>query len=128
MPHTSRGTVRFESVMDRTLIFVPDSDHFHKRGNRECAVFYNDNHAGQDRFIDLDANRRGVEVTFDTVLQGADTEIAIHEIAIQQLLLSALAMQLLSSAVTRQTKVGIKVAIAEHNNDVKLIDIALPAP
>ena len=116
MPYKSKGTLRFESVRYRRLIFVPDSNHLVKKGNRECAAFYGDNHTVQDRFIDLDANRRGVLVTFS----GAFWK---DEIARQQL----------ASAVAGRMRVEI---VAEHNLEnippppdvgVLLNDIGLPA-
>ena len=119
--------------MDRRLIFVPDNDHSAKNGNVDCAVFFNCGPnpaavahvaANLNRvvpLVSLGEDRRGVVVTFAPLLtppaNPADTAAAIAALSELQFKL-----QLLLSAVEKQTKVEIKVDIAGAGT-VKLIDI-----
>ena len=115
MPYRSKGTVRFASVRDRKLTFVPDDDHLVKDGNRHYAAFFyydnsndpdNPNPVDPDRFINLaDANSRRVLVTLHPDFQG-------DQIAIQQLF----------SAIDKQMKVEIKV-VNIVGDTATLIDI-----
>ena len=112
MAYKSKGTVRVDSIIGNwNLFFVPDNNHSVKHENTDCAVFFNTggNDFDRGRIVVLDANGRGVKVILGNVFQG-----------------NTPAIQLLSSAVTRQVKVEITVDIPGGADDITLTDIALP--
>ena len=113
----SKGTVHVKTVRrndpDRTVIFVPDSDHSAKNGNNVYAVFFNEiqnnRHVDRGRIFHLDANEKGVLVTAGDLFKD-----------------NLPAASLLWSAAATKIKVEIVISIAEDatiGDKPELIDI-----